>query len=72
MAFRTSIAFLPTRPITDPAWYHKRPAFYTFTPMLELMVVIALAALRFDQRFYLDGKAEKEREQGMDMSAEYK
>lgn len=40
--------------------------------MLELMVVITLAALRFDQRFYLDGKAEKEREQGMGMSAEYK
>jgi len=58
--------------MTDPAWYHKRPAFYTFTPMLELMVVITLAALRFDQRFYLDGKAEKEREQGMGMSAEYK
>jgi len=71
-AFRTSVVFLPTRPITDPAWYHGKAAFYTFTPMLEVMVVTALAALRFDQRFYLDGKAEKEREQGMDMSAEYK
>lgn len=71
-AFRTSVAFLPTRPITDPAWYHKRPAYYTFTPMLELMAVTILAALRFDQRFYLDGKAEKEREQEMDMSTEYK
>ncbi|KAF8435579.1 hypothetical protein BGX38DRAFT_1100290 [Terfezia claveryi] len=73
VAFRTSIVFLPTRPITDTAWYYQRPAFYTFTPMLELMVVITLAALRFDQRFYLDGKAEKEeREQGMDMSTEDK
>jgi len=58
--------------MTDPAWYHKRPAFYTFTPMLELIVVTALAALRFDQRFYLDGKAEKERERGTDMSTEHK
>lgn len=72
VAFRTSVVFLPTRPITDPAWYHKRPAFYTFSPMLELIAVTTLAALRFDHRFYLDGKAEKEREQGMGMSTEYK
>lgn len=71
-AFRTSLMFLPTRPITNPAWYHGRPAFYTFTPMLELLVVIALVVFRFDQRFYLDGKAEREREQGIDMSMEGK
>lgn len=71
-AFRTSLPFLPTRPLTNPAWYHERPAFYIFTPMLELLVVIALIVFRFDQRFYLDGKAEREREQGVDMSMEGK
>ncbi|KAF8417053.1 hypothetical protein EV426DRAFT_698975 [Tirmania nivea] len=39
--------------ITDPGWYHQ---LIIHQPMLELMVVIALATLRFDQRFYLDGK----------------
>lgn len=68
-AFRTSIPFLPTRPMTNPAWYHGRAAFYTFTPMLEILVVILLAVTRFDKRFYLDGKAEaKAREQGLDIA----
>jgi len=69
-AFRASLGFLPTRPMTNPAWYHERPAFYTFTPMLEILVVIFLAAMRFDKRFYLDGKAEAKRaqEQGLDIA----
>ncbi|KAF8475757.1 hypothetical protein BDZ91DRAFT_710261 [Kalaharituber pfeilii] len=58
-AFRIAISYLPPRLASDPAWYHGRAAFYAFTPMLEVMVVAMLAALRMDKRFYLEGKAER-------------
>lgn len=59
-AFRAAIAFLPPRPITNPAWYHKRAAFYVFLPTLEVIVVILYAVARVDQRMFEHGKAERE------------
>ena len=45
----------------DPAWYHKRPAFYIILPTFEILVVLMFAVMRMDKRFYLEGKAEKAR-----------
>lgn len=56
---RAAAAFLPARPITNPAWYHRRAAFYVFLPTLEVLVVVLYAAARVDQRFFVHGKAER-------------
>ncbi|KAI5795587.1 hypothetical protein EDC01DRAFT_629523 [Geopyxis carbonaria] len=58
-AFRAGVGLLPARPITNPAWYHKRAALYTFMPMLEILVVLLFAVTRVDQRFFIEGKAER-------------
>ncbi|KAI5842955.1 hypothetical protein DFP73DRAFT_552826 [Morchella snyderi] len=52
----------PLRPSSDPAWYNKRAAFYVFLATLEVFVVAFLAVMRVDQRFFVPGKAEAERE----------
>ncbi|KAK0708597.1 hypothetical protein B0H67DRAFT_557045 [Lasiosphaeris hirsuta] len=55
--FRAAINFLP-RPITDPAWYHSKPAYYCFNFVIELIVVYAYALARFDTRFHVpDGSS---------------
>ena len=51
-AFRAGIAFVP-RPITDPAWYHHRAAYYCFNYVLELIVVYMYGIARFDRRFHV-------------------
>jgi len=58
-AIRAAAAFLPARPLTNPAWYHQRATFYVFMPTLEVLVVILFAVTRVDQRFFVDGKAER-------------
>jgi hypothetical protein len=52
----------PLRPSSDPAWYNKRAAFYVFLATLEVLVVMISAVTRVDQRFFVPGKAEAERE----------
>ncbi|KAK5654625.1 hypothetical protein OQA88_6946 [Cercophora sp. LCS_1] len=51
-AFRAGIAFVP-RPITQPAWYHSRAAYYIFNFGVELLVVYAYGLARFDRRFHV-------------------
>jgi len=58
-AFRAAVAFLPPRPVTNPAWYHKRAAFYVFLATIEALVVLLYAVARVDQRMFEDGKAER-------------
>lgn len=50
--FRAATNFLP-RPITDPAWYHSKPAYYCFNFVIELIVVYAYGLARFDRRFHV-------------------
>lgn len=57
---RAASAFLPSRSPTDPAWYHKRAAFYVFLPTMEVMVVVLYAATRVDQRMWIPGKSEEQ------------
>jgi len=58
-AFRAAVAFLPPRPVTNPAWYHKRAAFYVFLATIEALVVLLYAVARADQRMFEDGEAER-------------
>ncbi|KAL7269640.1 hypothetical protein RUND412_007675 [Rhizina undulata] len=61
MSLRAATLFLPPRPITGPAWYTSRAAFYVFLPTLEILVVGMFAVARIDQRFFVDGEAERAR-----------
>ncbi|GAB1319732.1 Family c-likeg-protein-coupled receptor protein [Madurella fahalii] len=55
--FRAAINFVP-RPITQPAWYHSKEAFYCFVFVVELLVVYVYAIARFDRRFHVpDGSS---------------
>ncbi|KXX81448.1 hypothetical protein MMYC01_202666 [Madurella mycetomatis] len=55
--FRAGINFVP-RPITQPAWYHSKAAFYCFDFVVEVLVVYVYAIARFDRRFHVpDGSS---------------
>lgn len=55
--FRAAISFVP-RPMTDPAWYHSKPAYYCFNFVIELIVTYAYGVSRFDRRFHVpDGSS---------------
>lgn len=56
--FRAVINYLPPRPVTDPAWYHSKAAYYCFNFGVELVVVYTYALTRFDKRFHIpDGSS---------------
>ncbi|KAK4110004.1 hypothetical protein N656DRAFT_715049, partial [Canariomyces notabilis] len=56
--FRAVTAYLPARPLNDPAWYHARPCYYGFNFGVELVVVFTYALGRFDKRFHVpDGSS---------------
>lgn len=61
---RAAATLAPARPATNPAWYEKKAAFYIFLPTLEVIIVAIFAITRVDQRFFVPGKAELEREAG--------
>ena len=51
--FKAGTAWMPPRPVTDPAWYHSKPAFYVFSFVLELLVLALLVLSRIDKRFHI-------------------
>lgn len=51
-AFRAGTSYLP-RPVSDPAWYHSKAAFYCVNFLIEIIVVAAFAVLRVDKRFHV-------------------
>ncbi|KAH8894107.1 hypothetical protein GQ53DRAFT_839773 [Thozetella sp. PMI_491] len=56
--FRVGIAF-DARPISQPAWFHSKACYYCFNYVIEIIVVFAYAANRFDRRFHVpDGSSE--------------
>ncbi|KAK0644280.1 hypothetical protein B0T16DRAFT_333538 [Cercophora newfieldiana] len=57
-AFRAGTAYVP-RPITDPAWYHSRAAYYCFNFVIELIVVYMYGIARFDKRFHVPNGSSK-------------
>ncbi len=56
--FRVGINFSP-RPITNPAWYHSKPAYYCFNYVIEIIVVYTYVIARFDRRFHIPNGSSK-------------
>jgi hypothetical protein len=50
-SIRASGLLLPPRMANDPAWYHKRAAYYIFTFAIEILVVLSYVVFRLDRRF---------------------
>lgn len=51
-AFRAAVAYMP-RPVTNPAWYHSKAAFYCFNFAIEIIVIFLYAIVRVDRRFWI-------------------
>ncbi|KJZ79306.1 hypothetical protein HIM_01457 [Hirsutella minnesotensis 3608] len=56
--FRAGVAFVQ-RPADRPAWFHHKACYYCFNYLIELIVVAAYVASRFDRRFHVpDGSSQ--------------
>jgi hypothetical protein len=51
--FKTGTSWETPRPLSDPAWYHSKPAFYVFTFVLEILILSLLTFSRIDKRFHI-------------------
>ncbi len=51
--FRFAVAWSPWRPLSHPAWYDTRPAFYIIELGFELVITFTLLFTRFDRRFWV-------------------
>ncbi|KAL9059446.1 MAG: hypothetical protein Q9162_001144 [Coniocarpon cinnabarinum] len=61
--FRCGTTFLAPTPARAPTpWYFSKACFYCFDFLVELVVVIAYAAVRVDRRFYVPPEAHGEGE----------
>ena len=60
-AFKAGIAFTTPRPISDPAWYQGKPAFYLFSFAIELLILLIYTLGRVDKRFYVPDGSSKVR-----------
>lgn len=55
--WRTGVAY-DVRPISHPAWFHHKAAFYCVNFVIELIVVYTYVLARFDRRFHVpDGSS---------------
>lgn len=52
-SFRAGTAWMPPRPVTDPAWYHSKACFYVFDFGIDWVVVALFLLARVDRRFYV-------------------
>jgi hypothetical protein len=52
-AFRFGVTWAPIRPLSQPAWYDTRAAFYTIELGFELIITFTLISVRFDRRFWI-------------------
>ena len=57
--FKTGSAYMPPRPISNPAWYHSKPAFYIFNFGIEISVLCVLTFTRVDKLFYVPNGSSK-------------
>ncbi|KAI1187566.1 hypothetical protein F5B17DRAFT_399219 [Nemania serpens] len=56
--FKAGTTWEPPRPVSDPTWYHSKPAFYVFSFVLEIFVLSLLTFTRVDKRFHVpDGSS---------------
>ncbi|KAL4737657.1 hypothetical protein BDV11DRAFT_151745 [Aspergillus similis] len=57
--FKAGVLWSPTRPMSNPAWYHSKPAFYVFNFALEIMMLCLLTLSRIDKRFHIPNGSTK-------------
>lgn len=57
--FGTGTAWMPPRPITRPAWYHSKAAFYVFHFTLEILILCILTFSRVDKLFFVPNGSKK-------------
>ncbi|KAL4984087.1 hypothetical protein BDW68DRAFT_23795 [Aspergillus falconensis] len=57
--FKAGVLWSPARPISNPAWYHSKPAFYVFNFVLEIMILCLLTFSRIDKRFHIPNGSTK-------------
>jgi hypothetical protein len=55
--FRCGTAWMPPRPVNNPAWYHAKWCFYFFNFVLEIIVIYMYIVLRVDRRFHIPDHA---------------
>lgn len=58
--FREGTGFDP-RPVTNPAWYHSKAAFYVFNFTLEILILTLYTGMRVDKRFFVPKGSHKRR-----------
>lgn len=51
--FKVGTAWEAPRPLSNPAWYHSKAAFYVFTFVLEIFILSLLTFSRVDKRFHI-------------------
>ncbi len=58
--FRMGTTWATPRPISDPAWYHSKAAFYCFNFLIEVLVLsLYTYATRPDKRFHVPNGSSK-------------
>ncbi|RDW72743.1 uncharacterized protein DSM5745_07915 [Aspergillus mulundensis] len=57
--FKMGSLYRPLRPVSNPAWYHGKPAFYVFNFVLEIMILCLLTFSRIDKRFWIPNGSTK-------------
>ncbi|KAI1340356.1 hypothetical protein F5Y15DRAFT_415244 [Xylariaceae sp. FL0016] len=57
--FKAGVTWSPPRPVTDPAWYHSKAAFYCFNFVLEIIALALLTLSRVDKRFHIPNGSNK-------------
>ncbi|KAF2160844.1 hypothetical protein M409DRAFT_70157 [Zasmidium cellare ATCC 36951] len=57
--FKTGANWESPRPISDPAWYQKKAAFYIFLFVVEIIILYFFIAMRIDRRFFVPNGSSK-------------
>ncbi len=57
--FKAGTTWSPPRPMSNPAWYHGKAAFYVFNFMLEILILCLLTFSRIDKRFHIPNGSTK-------------
>lgn len=57
--FRFGVTWAPFRPLSKPAWYDSRAAFYVIELGFELIIAYTLLFVRFDRRFWVPNGSTK-------------
>lgn len=59
--YKIGVFWSPPRPVTDPAWYDSKPAFYCFQFVIEIVILIIYTFSRIDHRFFVPNGSHKRR-----------